>query len=150
MADNSSDELRTGLATLLFRRDGSLVGNVLADINIALGAQATFQINLHTSDPKAGAGDATEGVCDYIGYLKDTAVNESSEWLLTGTNLIDNVDILTFGEKTSGADDLVTHASIADNTSNALLYSGAVQTNINVANGITPRFVAGALSVTFT
>ena len=109
-------------------------------------ADGSLYISLHTADP-GEAGDQTTNEADYTGYGR-VAVARGAGFTVAGAN-VSNAAKVTFGEKTGGPDDTITHFGIGTATSGVgnLLMSGALDASLLVSDGVTPEFAIGALDV---
>lgn len=137
--------------------ENSLLQHILQNANIANIGDATglrgsttagnLYISLHTADP-GEAGDQTTNEAGYTSYARVAVARNGSEWSVIG-NVGDNINTITFPTATGGSS-TITHFGIGTSISGAgvLLLSGTVTPVLAVTNGITPLFVAGALTVT--
>lgn len=107
-------------------------------------------VSLHISDP-GETGDQTTNEISYTGYARVSVARTTGGWTISGTNPTQaaNAAQVLFGQCTSGSG-IVTHVGVGTASSGAgkLLYSGALQSTLNVSQNITPSFGAGALVIT--
>lgn len=127
-----------------------LIFNATAIANIADNAGSSpltsLYLSLHTSDP-GEAGDQTTNEASYTGYARIGVTRNSGGWTVSG-NTASNTALAQFGQ--SSTSQTVTHVGIGTDSSGAgkLLYSGALNASLAVANLIQPQFAASALTVT--
>ena len=103
-------------------------------------------ISLHTADP-GEAGDQTTNETAYTNYARQTVARSGSGWTVTGSTA-ENAALIQFPQcGASGA--TLTHVAIgtAASSTGQILYSGALNSSLTVANLIQPQFAAGALTV---
>jgi hypothetical protein len=124
-----------------------------ANIGDAAGLQnsataGSFHVSLHTADP-GETGSQTTSECAYTGYARVAVARSGSGWTVSGNN-VSNAGAITFGTKTAGADETVTHFGIGSDSSGAgnLFFKGALAASRLISNGITPSFAIGELDVT--
>lgn len=106
----------------------------------------SLYLTLHTSDP-GEAGSATTNEASYTGYARVAVSRDSGGWTVSG-NTASNTALAQYPQSSSSQ--TVTHVGITTASSGAseLLYSGALDASLAVANLIQPQFAAGALDVT--
>lgn len=125
--------------------------NATAIANIADNAGASpltdLYVALHTADPGEAGGQNTSE-CAYTSYARVAVARTSGGWTVSG-NTAQNTALIQFPQCTGGSE-TITHVSIGTAVSGAgkILYSGALNASLNVANLIQPQFSAGALTVT--
>lgn len=115
--------------------------------NAAASPITNIEISLHTADP-GEAGDQTTSEATYTGYARIPVARTSSGWAVAA-GTADNVAVITFGEKTGGGDQTITHFGVGtDNTgAGRLLGSGALTASLLVSNGVTPEFAVGDCNI---
>lgn len=116
--------------------------------NAATSPLTNLFLSLHTADPGVG-GSQTTSETSYTNYARVSVVRTTSGWTAATTASTQNVALLQFPQcGATGA--TVTHVAIGTLTSGAgvILYSGALNSSLSVANLIQPQFSAGALTVT--
>ena len=104
-------------------------------------------VALHTADP-GEAGTAATNETAYTNYARQAVARTSGGWTVSG-NTATNTAQITFPQcGTTGA--TITHVSIttASSGSSKILYSGALNSSLAVAENITPLFAATGLTVT--
>ena len=108
-------------------------------------AGANLYLALYTADP-GEAGTATTNEATYTGYARITLV-KSTAWT-DGGSTFSNAALLQFPQCTGGTN-TITHVAIVTTPSGAgqILYSGALNASLNVANLIQPQFGIGNLQV---
>ena len=130
-----------------------LIFNGTAWANIADNAASSpatqFYLSLHTADPGAGGTQSTNETT-YTNYVRIGVVRTSGGWTVA-TNTATNTALAQFAIcGATGA--TLTHVAIGMLSTGAgiILYSGALNSALAVANGIQPQFALGALVVTET
>ena len=139
---------------------GSTVANdflklILQAVNIALLADNTvttpltsLYLALHTADPGVGGSQATSEA-SYTGYgrIAITRASGAGGWTVVGA-VGSNTSLAQFAQSSSSETE--TYVSIGTATSGAgkILWSGALNAPLAVANLIQPQFGAGALTIT--
>ena len=124
----------------------------IADIGDASGLQnsataGNLFIALHTADP-GETGTASTSETSYTNYARQSVARTVGGWTVSG-NQASNAAQITFPQcGTTGA--TITHVSITNASSGTskILYKGALTSSLAVANGITPLFAIGGLTVT--
>ena len=124
----------------------------IADIGDAGGLQnsataGSLYVALHTSDP-GEAGTAATNETAYTNYARQAVARSGAGWTVSG-NQATNASQITFPQcGVTGA--TITHVSIttASSGSSKILYSGALNSSLAVAENITPLFAASGLTVT--
>lgn len=102
-------------------------------------------VSLHTADPGEG-GNQTTNETAYTNYARQTVARSGSGWTVTGSTA-ENAALIQFPQcGASGA--TLTHVAIgtAASSTGQILYSGALNASLTVANLIQPQFAAGALT----
>ena len=110
----------------------------------AYRAGTTQYLALFTADPGEAASLAAEA--NYTGYAR-VELTKASAW--TGSaSPFTNTNLIQFGQCTAGTN-AITHFAVVDTASGAvnMMISGALNSTLNVSNGIQPQFAIGALSV---
>lgn len=127
--------------------ENDLLEKIFKATAISWDAITDLRISLHTADPGEG-GDQTTNECAYGGYGRVLVARSGSGFTVSGANVVNAAEI-TFPQCTSGSE-TITHVGVGTATSGTgrLLYSFPLTANLAVSSGITPRFVAGALSIT--
>jgi len=128
-----------------------LIFNATAIANIADNAGASPLTNLylalHTADPGIGGSQLTNEAT-YTSYARIAVARTSGAggWTVVA-NEADNTALAQFPQCTGGTN-AVTHVSVGTAPSGAgkVLYAGALNATLNVANLIQPQFSAGALT----
>jgi len=130
-----------------------LLFNATAWANIADNAAASpltsLYISLHTADPGVG-GAQTTNETTYTNYDRVAVARTSGGWTVTA-NSAANTALAQFAQcGVTGA--TITHVAIGTASSGAgnVLYAGALNSSLAVANGIQPQFAASALATTET
>ena len=109
-------------------------------------AGATLYLALYTADP-GEAGTAITNETAYTNYAR-VALTKASAWTDGGSSFT-NATLLQFPQcGVTGA--TITHVAIVTTASGTgqILYSGALNSSLSVANLIQPQFAIGALTVT--
>lgn len=131
---SKSDTFENDLLKLIF--NGTPIAN-LAD-NAATGPLTQLFLALHTADP-ADAGTQTTNEVAYTGYARVAVNRTTGGWTVTG-NSVSPVASIDFPVATGGAA-TATHASVGTALTGAgkILYKGALNPNIAIANGVQPK-----------
>lgn len=124
----------------------------IADIGDAGGLQnsataGSLYVALHTADP-GEAGTAATNETAYTNYARVAVARSGAGWTVSG-NSATNAAQITFPQcGASGA--TITYVSIttASSGTSKILYSGALNSSLAVAENITPLFAASGLTVT--
>lgn len=125
--------------------ENDMLKAVLKGTDPSWRSNANRYIALYTADP-GEAGTATTNEAAYTNYAR-VAV-PVADWT-DGGSTFSNTNLLQFPScGVTGA--TVTHVAIVTTSSGAgqILYSGALNSSLAVANGIQPQFAALALTVT--
>lgn len=130
------------LMKLIF--NGTPIANI-AD-NAASSPLTNLYVSLHTADPGEG-GSQTTSESAYTGYARVAVSRDGTGWTVTN-NQATNAALISFPECTGGSS-TVTHAAVGTASSGAgkLLYSGALDANRDISDGITPQYSAGQITV---
>ena len=130
-----------------------LVFNATAWANIADNAASSpatnLYLSLHTADPGVGGTQSTNETT-YTNYARIAVVRTNVGWTVA-TNTATNAALAQFAQcGATGA--TLTYVAIGMLSTGAgiILYSGALNSALAVANGIQPQFAALALVVTET
>lgn len=123
--------------------EADLLAKIFKATALSWDAATELDIHLHTGDPgESGASTASEAT--YTSYAVVTVNRNGTDW--TGTNPVANGILIQFPQCTGGTNTL-THVSITPEGSTQILYSGALNASLSVANGIQPQFAIGALTI---
>lgn len=117
--------------------------------NAASAPLTNLFISLHTADPGTGNSQLTNET-SYTNYARVAVLRTSAGWTVA-TNTAVNAALAQFPQcGATGA--TLTYVAIGTNVSGAgnVLYSGALNSALTVANGIQPQFSIGALTITET
>ncbi|WP_372733622.1 hypothetical protein [Nocardioides sp.] len=135
---SKSDVFENELLLLIFNNTD------IANIGDAAGLQnsataGNLYLALHTADP-GEAGTAVTNEIAYTGYARVAVPRTPAGFTVSGSSvtLTENED---FPKMTGGTGGTVTHWSVVKEPSGpaTILYSGEVDPDIIVANGVTPR-----------
>jgi hypothetical protein len=120
--------------------------NGLAE-NDTTSPNTDLYLALHTADP-GEAGNQSTNEAAYTSYARIAVARSGAGWTVSG-NTAQNAALAQFPQCTGGSE-TITHVSIGLLSSGAgtILYSGALNASLSVANLIQPQFSAGALTVT--
>lgn len=105
-------------------------------------------VSLHTADPGVG-GSQTTNEAAYTNYARVAVVRTTSGWDAPSGGATANAALIQFPQcGVTGA--TITHVAIGKAVSGTglVLYAGALNSSLAVANLIQPQFAAGALDVT--
>lgn len=130
-----------------------LIFNAVAWANIADNAATapltSLFISLHTADPGVGNAQTTNEVA-YTGYARIGVTRNAGGWTVS-TNTAVNTALSQFAQcGVTGA--TATHVAIGTAASGAgnVLYAGALNSSLTIAQNIQPQFAASAITVTET
>jgi len=117
--------------------------------NAASSPYTNLYLSLHTADPGTGNNQTTNETT-YTNYVRIAVVRTSSGWTVS-SNTASNAALAQFAQ-CGATSATLTYVAIGTNVSGAgnVLYSGALNSALTVANGIQPQFSIGALTVTET
>lgn len=120
-----------------------------ADIaeNDATSPLTDLYLSLHTASPGIGGSQQTNEAA-YTNYARVAVERSAGGWTVSG-GVGENADLIQFPQcGVTGA--ALTHVAIGTDASGVgrVLYQGALNATLNVANLIQPQFSAGALTVT--
>jgi len=116
--------------------------------NAASSPLTAIFVALHTASPTAGGSGQNENETSYTNYARQSTAR-STGWDAASGGAIANNGQINFPQcGTTGA--TVTHVSTGRASSGAggVFHYGALNSSLAVANGITPQFADGALTVT--
>jgi len=142
MADAKSNTLETGLLKLIFQNVA------LANIGDASGLQpsstaGSVYIALYEDNP-TDADSGTEST--YTSYARVAVARSVAQWLVSG-NDVSNINTVTFPTSTGGSS-TVTHFAVHTASSGGdMLYYGALNSSLAIANTDTPKFNATEISI---
>jgi len=117
--------------------------------NAASSPYTNLYLSLHTADPGTGNNQTTNETT-YTNYVRIAVIRTSAGWTVS-SNTASNAALAQFAQcGATGA--TLTYVAIGTAVSGAgnVLYSGALNSALTVANGIQPQFSIGALTVTET
>jgi len=141
-------------STALCNQYLGLVFNATAMPNIADNASSSpltnLYLSLHTASPGTG-GSQTTNETSYTNYVRVAVVRTTSGWQLPSGGSTQN-NLLTQFAQCGATGATITHVGIgtASTGSGTMLYAGALNSSLTVANLIQPQFSAGGLVVTET
>lgn len=116
--------------------------------NDSTSPNTSLYLSLHTADPGVG-GSQTTNETSYTNYVRVAVVRTTSGWEIPASGETSNAALVQFAQcGLTGA--TITHVAIGTASSGAglVLYAGALNTSLAVANLIQPQFAANALTVT--
>jgi hypothetical protein len=117
--------------------------------NAASSPATLLYLSLHTADPGVGGTQSTSETT-YTNYARISVARTNVGWTVV-TNTASNAALAQFAQcGATGA--TLTYVAIGMLSTGAgiILYSGALNSSLAVANGIQPQFALGALVVTET
>lgn len=112
-------------------------------------AAGNLHVSLHTGDAVSDTSTLqTDNEADYTGYGRQAIARSVAGWTVA-SGTVDNDALVQFGEKTGGADDVITDVGIGFASSGAgvLQLWGQVTADLTVSNGVNPQLAIGALDV---
>lgn len=124
-----------------------LVFNATAIANIADNAAssplANLYVSLHTADP-GEAGDQTTSECAYTSYARVAVARSGSGWTVTNNSVSPAADV-TFPAATGGSETAMYFGvGTASSGAGKLLYSGAIDPDIVISSGVTPKLTTAS------
>lgn len=132
----------------------ALIFNATAFANIADNAASSpatnLYLSLHTSTPGVG-GAQTTNETSYTNYVRIAVARTTGGWTVPSAGATSNAALAQFAQcGVTGA--TITHVAIGTASSGAgtVLYAGALNASLAVANLIQPQFAIGALTVSET
>lgn len=132
----------------------ALIFNATAIADLAendSSAPATnLYLSLHTASPGVGGSQLTNE-CAYTNYARIAVARTTGGWAVPASGATSNAALAQFAQcGASGA--TLTHVAIGTASSGAgkVLYAGALNDSLAVANLIQPQFAIAALTVTET
>ena len=116
----------------------ALPWNAITDLYVAL----------HTADP-GEAGNQTTNEATYTSYARVAVARTGVGWTVSG-NTAENAALFQFPQCTGGTNTItyVSIGTVASPGAGQILYSGALNSPLAVANLIQPQFAAGDLVTT--
>ncbi len=124
-------------------------GTAWADFaeNDATTPATDLYVSLHTADPGVGGSQLTNEIA-YTNYARVAVARTAGGWTVSGATS-ENAALIQFAQcgVTGGT---ATHAAIGKASSGAglVLYAGALNSSLAIANLIQPQFAAGDLTAT--
>lgn len=108
----------------------------------------TLYVALHTADPGEG-GNQTTSETAYTSYARVAMTRDNTKWTVSGST-VQNAVLIQFPQCTGSPGGDISHVSIGTLSSGAgqIIYSGALNANLALANLIQPQFGIGALVIT--
>jgi hypothetical protein len=116
--------------------------------NDTTGPATNLYVGLHTADPGVG-GSQTTNETAYTNYARVAVARTTGGWAAPTGGATSNAALIQFPQcGVTGA--TITHVSIGTDASGAgqVLYAGALNSPLAVANLIQPQFAIGDLDVT--
>lgn len=111
---------------------------------------ANLYVSLHTADPGIGGAQTTNETA-YTNYARVAVARTNVGWSVPASGATANAALVQFPQcSASGA--TITHVAIgtASGGAGTVLYAGALNSSLAVANLIQPQFATGDLDVTET
>lgn len=121
--------------------------NLIAE-NDSTSPATDLYLSLHTADPGVGGSQLTNET-SYTNYVRLAVVRSTLGWDAPAAGATANAALAQFPQcGVTGA--TITHVAIGTASSGAgtVLYAGALNSSLAVANLIQPQFAIGALTVT--
>jgi hypothetical protein len=132
----------------------ALIFNTTTWTSMAINATASpytnLYLSLHTASPGVGGSQLTNETA-YTNYARIAVVRTTSGWAVPASGATSNAALAQFAQcGVTGA--TITHVAIGTDSSGAgnVLYAGALNSSLAVANLIQPQFAIAALTVTET
>ena len=128
-----------------------VLSNIFNATAFSWNANTNLYVALHTADP-GEAGSQTTSEATYTSYARVTVARSGVGWTVSspaGVGTTVNAALIQFPQCT-GSTNTITYVSIGTASSGAgqILYSGALNASLAVANLIQPQFSASALTIT--
>lgn len=129
-----------------------LIYSAITWANVAVNATASpltaIFIALHTAPPTAGGSGQNESETAYTNYARQSTARSTGWGAATGGQTANTAQVNFPQCGATGA--TLTHVSTGRASSGAggVFHYGALNSPLAVANGITPQFAIGALTVT--
>lgn len=123
--------------------------NLIAE-NDSTSPATNLYLSLHTADPGVGGSQLTNETA-YTNYVRVAVARTTGGWSIPAAGATSNAALVQFAQcGVTGS--TVTHVAIGTASSGAgtVLYAGALNSSLAVANLIQPQFSASALTVTET
>ena len=127
---------------------GDILAKVFKATALPWDSATQFDLHLHTADPGVG-GISTTSEATYTNYALVTVNRSGAAWTTTGgpPATAKNAAIIQFPQ-CGASGNTITHVSITPNASTQILYYGALNASLAVANLIQPQFAINALVIT--
>lgn len=113
----------------------------------------SLYLALHTADPTESPANQSASEATYPSYARQAVARTSGGWTITGPEASNTAQI-QFGAHSGGSptSESVTHFSVGfgdggSPNADLMLYSGALQSSLNVTSGVNPTFAAGQLKI---
>lgn len=130
----------------------NLMYRALAWANVADNAASAPLTNvfvaLHTASPTAGGNSQAENETTYTNYARQSAARSTGWAAAVGGGTSNSVQLNFPQCGATGATLNNVSTGIAVSGATPLWHYGALNSSLAVANGITPQFASGALTVT--
>lgn len=119
-------------------------------VNLSGGAATDLYLSLHTADPGVGGSQATNETT-YTNYTRVAVSRTAASGWTVAAGVAQNVSLIQFPQ-CGAVGATLTHVAVGTasvtGTVGKVLYAGALNSSLAVANLIQPQFSAGALTVT--
>lgn len=125
--------------------ENDVLGYIFKATSFPWDSETNLAIHLHTADP-GEAGTSVTSEATYTNYAKVTVARSAGGWTVSG-NQASNAALIQFPQ-CGASGNTITHVSITPDTTTQILYSGALNSSLAVANLIQPQFSIGALVIT--
>ncbi len=128
--------------------EGDILSQIFTDVAVPWAAATDIEVHLHTADPGEGGTTATNE-CTYTNYAAATVSRDAAGWTISGAAPTQAAnDALIQFPQCGVTGNTITHVSVSWNGSTQILYSGALNAPLAVANLIQPQFAISALVIT--
>lgn len=101
-------------------------------------------VSLHTGDP-GEAGDQTSSEASYTEYARQAVARTTGGWLVS-SGIVSPVSTISFPQHNTTTTEEITHFGIGTTSGSGagyLVYSGTIDPNISVQDGVTPELTTG-------
>lgn len=113
--------------------------------NAAASPVTNVSVQMHTADLTAATALQSQNAATYTNYATQTVARTTGGWAAASGGATSNAATISYPQCGASGNTL-SHVSCGDGTN--AWHFGALNSNLAVANGITPQFAGGALVIT--
>lgn len=133
----------------------ALMYNATTWANVAQNASASpftlTYLGLHTGNLTAATNSQAENEVAYTSYARKSQARTTGGWNVPSGGATQNAALEQFPQcGVTGATATHVSAGVGASGATAVWHYGALNSSLAIANGITPQFAAGALTITET